>query len=42
MPDFYDFDMLEVSEIDWLITWNYCTEKDVVDFYNNEWWRDSP
>ena len=37
-----DYDILTTAEIDILISDGRCTEKDVIDFYGNEWWRDIP
>ena len=35
-----DFDNYSVNEIRGFISKGYCTEADVVAFYNNEWWKD--
>ena len=37
-----EFDKYTIVEIDLLIKEGKCTEQDVIHFYNNEWWRDSP
>ena len=34
-----NFDQYTIKEIDQLITEKVCNEKNVIEFYNNEWWR---
>ena len=37
-----NFDIYTLEEIDNMIASGICTEQDVIDFYNNEFWRDRP
>jgi len=34
----YNFDELTIPRIKELISCNLCTNEDVVNYYNNEWW----
>ena len=34
----YNFDNLTAKQIKELINNNLCTNQDVVNYYNNEWW----
>jgi hypothetical protein len=34
----YNFDNLTLTQIKQLIKNNLCTNQDVVNYYNNEWW----
>jgi hypothetical protein len=34
----YNFDNLTTKQIKELINNNLCTNQDVVNYYNNEWW----
>ena len=34
----YNFDNLTTKQIKELINNNLCTNQDVINFYNNEWW----
>jgi hypothetical protein len=38
----WNFDELSVDQIDNLIEWGYVTEQEVVHFYRNEQWRETP
>ena len=35
-----DFDFYTIGQIEGMIRFGQCTEKDVVMFYNNKFWRD--
>lgn len=37
-----DWNDYSIKEIDSLISCNCITEQDMVDYFNNEWWRDEP
>ena len=34
----YNFDNLTTKQIKELINNNLCTNQDVINYYNNEWW----
>ena len=34
----YNFDNFTLIEIKELIKNNFCTNQNVIDYYNNEWW----
>ena len=34
-----NFDKYTIEEIDELIAKKVCNEQNVIEFYNNEWWR---
>ena len=37
-----EFDNLTIEQIDLLIEQWVYTEQDIIDYYNNEGWRDTP
>ena len=40
--EWLNFDELTASEIKNMITEGIITNRDVVDYYNNEWWDEQP